>query len=248
MSRFLIFFIALVTLSECKKQPIVETKDKGPIYSMQQAFDFQYEAMEYFNKDARRAANAFLKAAEAYKQNGMKKDVGICLSNAAHLYEEQFANVDSALLLAQQGLDYSIEANDTLNKGHGYRYTGFLIGISSNNLTEAKNRIEKSKEFYALRYFDDAIAVADYDLARVYYKQKLYDLSEQKLKESTEHFKEKKVLQRIFNNNLFGLRLYQDSGNTKMYNQVKAENEFLSTNEKINDQLRQKFQEIINRK
>lgn len=248
MSKFLIVFIALIALTECKKQPIIETKDKGPIYSMQQAFDFQYEAMEYFNKDARRAANAFLKAAEAYKQNGMKKDVGICLSNVAHLYEEQFANIDSALLLAQQGLDYSIEANDTLNKGHGYRYTGFLIGISTNDVTEAKNRIEKSKEFYALRYFDDAIAVADYDLARVYYKQKQYDLSHQKLMESTQHFKEKKVVQRIFNNNLFGLRLYKESGNTKMYNQVKSENELLSTNDKISEQLKQKFQEIINSK
>ena len=99
-----------------------------------------------------------------------------------------------------------------------------------------------------MRYFDDAIAVADYDLARVYYKQKQYDLSGQKLMESTQLFKDKKVVQRIYNNNLFGLRLYKESGNTKMYNQVKSENELLSTNDKISEQLKQKFQEIINDK
>ena len=247
MTRFFLFLLSVFMFIECKKPPTSEEKIKEPIYSLQEAFDFQYEAMEYFNKDARRSATMFLKAAEAYKQNGMKKDVGICLSNAAHLYEEQFANIDSALLLAQQGLEYSIAANDTLNKGHGYRYTGFLIGISSNNIDEAISRIEKSKEFYSLRSFDDAIAVSDYDLARVYYKQKQYDLSEKLLQKSTNYFKEKQVLQRIFNNNLFGLRLYKESGNAKMYNQVKTENEFLSTNDKISEGLKQKFKEIINR-
>jgi tetratricopeptide (TPR) repeat protein len=243
-----IFTILLLTLSivACKKnQAQVENKNSSaPIYSFQDATKFQGEAMSVYNTNADMAARLFLKAAEAYIQNGYKKDAGICFSNAAHLYEESFNKLDSALLISKKGLEYSIMANDTANVGHGHRYTGFLLGMNG-KVKEGIAEIEKSYAFYNLRNNKDAVAVADYDMARVYFQGGFYKEAVKALTKSSDHFKAKMNLQRLFLNNIFAITLAKKSGDTNLLSQAKLENDNLINSGKISNILKSKYQEAL---
>lgn len=249
MLRAPLFILAsLFIFISCKKtveKTIVQNPNE-PIYSLQDGFDFQALAVNLFNKEPRKSADAFLKATSAFLQNNRVKDAGVCLGNAAHLYEEYFDNLDSALMLSKQGLEYSLKANDTFNIGHGHRYTGYLMGMTG-KMDEGVAEIEKSKPKYVLRNNKDAIAVADYDIARVYSKGGLYDKADLALTKSSEFFKEKMNLQRLFNNNIFGLELYKLSGNTKKYEMVKAENDQMIANGKISETLIDKYKKALNK-
>ncbi len=203
------------------RKKVADVTTNEHIYSLRDAFDLQGEAMKTFNTDPKTAADRFLRAAKAYTQNGYNKDAGICYGNAAHLYEENFNNVDSAFILSKLGLDYAIKANDTLNTGHGYRYSGYLMGLK-NRIEEGVTQIEKSKPFYILRKNKDAIAVADYDIARVYFAGKEYDKAIKYINASTAHFKNKMDVQRIFNNNLFALNLYKTISDKAAYDNAKS--------------------------
>ncbi len=242
---FILIFLAISLCFACNNQrKASDVKAKAHIYSLRDAFDFQGEAMKAYNTDTRKASDRFLRAATAYIQNGYNKDAGICYGNAAHLYEEHFNNIDSAFLLSKLGLEYAIKANDTLNTGHGYRYSGYLMGVK-NRIEEGITQIEKSKPFYALRNNKDAIAVADYDLARVYFMGKQYEKAMISFNKSTNHFKNKTDLQRIFNNNLFGLKMYKATGNKEAYEAVRFENENLIQSGKISEPLKAMYYEAI---
>jgi tetratricopeptide (TPR) repeat protein len=235
---FILFFLALSMCLACNNQKkAADVKQQGHIYSLRDAFDFQGEAMKAYNTNPKMASDRFLRAATAYVQNGYNKDAAICYGNAAHLYEEYLNNIDSAFLLSKLGLDYAIKANDTLNTGHGYRYTGYLMGVK-NNTAEGIAQIEKSKPFYTLRNNKDAIAVADYDIARVYFMGKQYEKAIKNFNQSTNHFKNKMDVQRIFNNNLFALKMYKTIGNTQAYNATKLENDNLILSGKISEALK----------
>lgn len=240
----LIFLLAFFAHTSCKKKVNLPPADNGPIYSLHDAFDFQKVAMAKFNTEPRIAADFFLKAATAYLQNAKRKDVGLCLSNASYLYEEQFNDLDSALILAKSGLEHSLHAKDTLSIGHGYRYVGYLMG-KHGQLEEGLATMDKSIPYYEFRKAKDAIAVVDYDKARIYHHNKQYENADKYLKLSTDYFKTNYKLQRIFNNNLFGLKLYKDSGNKAQYEVVKKENESLIQSGKIDQHLQNKFNEIL---
>jgi hypothetical protein len=246
MNKIILFLLISIALLACKNQKkateaVVNTE---AIYSLKDAFGFQSDAMKSYNTDPKSAAVSFSKAAIAYIQNGYNKDAGICYGNLAHIYEEQFNNIDSALIISKLCLEYAIKANDTLNTGHGYRYTGYLNGMK-NNLDEGVTQIEKSKPFYTLRNNKDAIAVADYDLARIYTHAKQYDKAIKSFNASTDHFKNKMNLQRIFNNNLFALKMYKESGNKAAYEVVKSENENLIQTGKISDAQKALYQKAL---
>ncbi len=245
MYKILLGFVIIFALS-CKNQKQATAalpKNNEPIYSLNDAFDFQGLAMKQFNAEPRNAMHNFIKAATAYIQNGKKKDAGICYGNAAHLYEEQLNNLDSAFMLSKLSLDYAIQSNDTLNTGHGYRYTGVLMGMK-NMTDEGIQQIEKSIPYYKLRRNNDAIAVAQCDMARVYFLGKKYDKASEALKNSTEYFKSKTNLQRIFNNNLLALELFKASGNKAGFDNAKFENENLIQSGKISEILKSKFTEL----
>lgn len=234
-----------MVLFACNNKKIAEeVKPKAHIYSLRDAFNLQGEAMKAFNTDPKVAADRFLRAATAYIQNGYNKDAGICYGNAAHLYEEQFNKIDSAFLLSKLGLEYAIKANDTLNTGHGYRYTGYLMGMK-NSIDEGVAQIQKSKPFYALRNNKDAIAVADYDIARVYFMGKQYDKAMKSFNASTDHFKNKMDVQRIFNNNLFALKMYKTTGNKAAYDAAKLENDNMIQSGGISETLKIKYYEAL---
>ncbi|MBK7789903.1 MAG: hypothetical protein IPJ54_15275 [Saprospiraceae bacterium] len=236
----LFFFIS------CKKNIPASQPEKEAIYSQYDAFDFQAEGMKTFNNEPEKSKTAFLKAAKAYLQNKMPKDAGICLGNVAHLYEEQFQKLDSALLLSQQSLDYALAANDTLNTSHGYRYTGYLTGILG-KVDEGIALIKKSYPYYEMMRNKDGIYVSMYDIARVYGENGRYTEATAVLNESTNHFKTKTNLQRIFNNNVYALKMYHASSNKSEFERVRLENESLIQTGKINPTLQQKYIDMLNK-
>lgn len=237
--------LSLFFISSCKKNIPASPPVKEAIYSRYDAFDFQAEGMKTFNTQPEQSKVAFLKAAQAYTQNKMPKDAGICLGNVAHLYEEQFQKLDSALLLSKQSLEYALESNDTLNTSHGYRYTGYLTGISG-KMEEGIDLIKKSYPYYEMMRNKDGIYVSMYDIARVYGENGKYTEAIAVLNESTNHFKTKTNLQRIFNNNVYALKLYHATSNKAGYESVRLENESLIQTGKINPALQQKYIDMLN--
>ncbi|HMS98294.1 MAG TPA: hypothetical protein PKA12_06085 [Saprospiraceae bacterium] len=237
--------LSLFLFISCKKNIPVSQPEKEAIYSQYDAFDFQAEGMKTFNTEPEKSKNAFLKAAKAYLQNKMQKDAGICLGNVAHLYEEQFQKPDSALLLSQQSLDYALASNDTLNTSHGYRYTGYLTGILG-KVDEGIDLIKKSYPYYEMMRNKDGIYVSMYDMARVYGENGRYEEATEVLNESTNHFKTKTNLQRIFNNNVYALKMYHATSNKKEFERVRQENESLIQTGKINPTLQQKYIDMLN--
>lgn len=234
----------LFFLFSCKKNIAPAPTSTEAIYSQYDAFDFQAEGMNLFNTQPEKAAPALLKASEAYLQNKMPKDAGICLGLVAHLYEEKFQKPDSALILSQKALDYALKSNDTLNTGHSYTYTGFLTGIQGNP-EKGIELIQKSFPYYELMRNKDGKAAARYDMARVYGENGRWAESLSALNESTAHFKEKTNLQRVFNNNVYALKIFKSTGNTSAYKMVVDENEYLIKTGKINPVLQQKYVDML---
>jgi hypothetical protein len=237
--------LSLFLFISCKKNIPTSPPEKEAIFSQYDAFDFQAEGMNTFNTEPEKSKTAFLKAAKAYLQNKMPKDAGICLGNVAHLYEERFQNLDSALLLSKQSLDYALASNDTLNTSHGYRYTGFLMGVMG-KVDEGIDLIKKSYPYYEMMRNKDGIYVSLYDMARVYGENGKNDEAIAALNESTNHFKTKTNLQRIFNNNVYALKLYHATSNKTEYERVRSENESLIQTGKINPALQQKYIDMLN--
>ncbi|MBK8700193.1 MAG: hypothetical protein IPN29_11945 [Saprospiraceae bacterium] len=243
--KYLVFFsFWVITVYGCKKTLAPVTPDKIPIYSLKEGYEFQQVGMDSFNTNARLSSMSLQKAAVAFLQNKNPKDAGVCLSTAAHLYEEKFSDIDSALLLSRQALNYALESNDTLNTGHSYRYSGFLTGMAG-NLGEGLSLIEKSIPYYMMMNEKDGIAVAKYDMARILGHNKQYAQSKEKLEESTLHFKSRINLQRIFNNNVYGLKLFKESNNPAEYERVKTENEYLIQSGKISPVLQKKYIDML---
>lgn len=239
-------FLGFMFLFACKKNIPDASAKKEAIYSQYDAFDFQAEGMKYFNTEPEKAAPAFLKAAQAYLQNKMEKDAGICLGNVAHLYEERFQKPDSALILSQKSLEYALATNDTLNTAHGYRYTGFLTGILG-NADAGIELIKKAFPYYEMMHNKDGLAVAQYDMARVYGENERWSESLASLNASTAYFKEKTNLQRVFNNNVYAMKIFKSSNNTGEYTRVVNENEYLIKTGKINPTLQQKYIDMLDK-
>ena len=234
----------LFFLFSCKKNIATAPTPKDAIYSQYDAFDLQAEGMNLFNTQPEKAAPAFLKAAEAYLQNKMPKDAGICLGLVAHLYQEKFQKPDSALILSQKALDYALQSNDTLNTGHSYSYTGFLTGILGNP-DKGIELINKSFPYYEMMRNKDGQAAARYDMARVYGENGKWAEAMSALNESTAHFKEKTNLQRVFNNNVYAMKIFKSTNNSSEYKRVVDENEYLIKTGKINPVLQQKYVDML---
>ena len=244
MNKILPLLILAFSLSSCKTEV---TKSSEQNTSTQIDVDsLEAEGFQLFQESPAKAISIFQQVSSIYLEEENHVKAGLTNLNIANIYDEYLGQPDSALHFANQSLSIWKSINDTLQQANLYKYTGLLKG-QLGNFEMAKQDIEKAIGFYKAVQFEQGIAVSQFNLARIYFEEGTMQESKVLHERALAYWKSMNDKNRIFTNNLFGVELYSKLGDKKKVKKLLRENYDLSKSITLNDFLKNKFKELVNK-
>jgi tetratricopeptide (TPR) repeat protein len=186
----------------------------------------------------------FKEVAMEYEKTENYKKAGFTNLNIANIYDEYIENIDSALVYSKKALKIWKTQNDTLQMANLYKYIGLLKG-KSDEIDEAKSDIQQAIMMYQKVGFEQGVAVSEFNLADVNFRNKDYEGSMDHLNNSTDFWKKKKDYTRIYTNNILGIRIYSATNNHKRVEALIEENIVIEQKTNINDFAKNMFDDLI---
>lgn len=240
--KLMLRLIALLfLLSYCACTPKKKTATPKPLVELE---SLEQEAFQLFQEQAGDAIPLFQQLAERYsaKENHLK--AGITYLNIANIYDEHLTELDSAVLYANRSLDIWKDLNDSLQQANIYKYRGRLQGRLGNFLV-AKSDIDMAMQLYKLLEYEEGLTVSKFNLADVLFQEGELAKSATLYEETIAFWRKKGNSQRVFTNNLFGIRLYRKMEEQTKVAQLITENQQIQKTTNIAPIVQQWFDELL---
>lgn len=168
----LIEFICLILLPCLLSSCAQSTQNHTPL-SIEQLDSLATEGIYAYAFAPEEALTKFIKAGQGYELQNQYEKAGDMFLNVAFLFEEKIINIDSARFYAGKSLKNHLVGSDSMKMANLYKYYGYMVGMTG-DIRNGKLNIEKAKEIYKRRDFDEGIAVCNFNLARLAIKEKTY--------------------------------------------------------------------------
>lgn len=226
--KYYIWFIALLLIA-CKEQTAEEINVPVQINvdSIEQA------AFNAYMDSPRQAATLFQHVAAEYSRRGNFKKSGQTNLNIAGIYEERLHDYPNALHYSKASLNDWKSANDTMQIANLYKYLGYVEGLNG-NFPKAKRDIQHALKLYSKLNFNQGTAVSNINMAKVLLMEKDFEEAERFYTRAVTFWREKGKLSRVFDNNLAGILIFQNTGEYEKVQSLIKENESILDQVKIN--------------
>jgi tetratricopeptide (TPR) repeat protein len=169
--------------------------------------ELEKKGFEIFQESPGEAIIFFKQAAVIHEKNEHVKKAGITNLNIANIFDEYLEKTDSALVYSEKALEIWKRHYDTLQMANLYKYIGLLKG-KSGKIDEAKSDIQQAIMMYQKVGFGQGVAVSEFNLADVYFRDKNFTEAEALFVKSKDFWNGNGDLGRIFTNNILGIKIY----------------------------------------
>lgn len=214
------------------------------LVEVQSVEELEKSGFQAFQEAPQKAIPIFKQVATKYEEQKNLKKAGQTNLNIANIYDEYSNEIDSALLYSHKSLKNWETRNDTLQIANLHKYIGLLKG-KVGNFEEGKLSILEAIELYKAQGFKQGIAVSEFNLADLYFRQNKFEESELLLTKSIEFWKEQGQFSRVFTNNLLGIKLYDKIGKKEEVQKLIEENMEIKNKNKLNDFIENQFEKLI---
>jgi tetratricopeptide (TPR) repeat protein len=187
--------------------------------------------MKFYDTDPDSALLRFKKAAYFYGLADRKKKETQCFQNIAFIYDESLNDPENAVLYAQKALDNWKMLHQSIEIANMLKYVGFLRGLTG-DFDRAKQDVRQAINMYSLMEFEDGLAVALLNMARVYRLEHQTDSCIIFAIQAKEKWKKNNNVSRIFNLNNDLLEAYLFVKDlTQCKNLIAENNQYMGLNE-----------------
>jgi tetratricopeptide (TPR) repeat protein len=178
-------------------------------------------AGNFYNSDKALSIKVFRKASDCYLENGYTADASFCFLNISTLYDEMGKQLENAILFANLSMAVNL---DSMHQANINKYLGLLHG-KNGAYYQSSMYFSNAIRLYKILKFEPGLHVTYFDIAQVRYLQKDYVTCQDYLTKSINFWETKNVQQRVFVNNILGIRLGIATDNVKSARQCISENE-----------------------
>lgn len=240
MKRIFYLLMLGVFSTFCQNIPTEEKSDNSTPSNPR---ELEEQAYSIFQDQPDKAIELLQKAGEIYLEDKNYPKTAITFLNVANIYDEYLEKPDSALLFANQSLSAWQQINETMQIANLYKYKGLLLG-KTGAFDLAKLEIEKAINLYETLGFDQGIAVSQFNLANVYFEQNNFTESITLFELATNFWKSQNKQDRVFINNLFGIKLYAKVGNQESVQDLIQQNNLIMPSISLNAKLIDEFEAL----
>ena len=202
------------------------------------------KGFEVFRESPEEAIRIFKKVAIKHENHENFNKAGITNLNIANIYDEYLERMDSALVYSEKALEIWKTQNDTLQMANLYKYIGLVKG-KLGGIDEAKSDIRQAIMMYQKAEFEQGVAVSEFNLAEVYFREKNYTESEALFVKSKNFWKGKGDLGRVFTNNILGIKIYNVVGDKDKVEKLIEENKVITNQTGLDEFIITKFNELV---
>lgn len=239
----LLFLLSFsVFLTGCKTDPQDESFSTSS--TEVSAIENEGKGLKIYQTSPRSAIHYFKLAAAEFEREGNFKKAGITNLNIANIYDEHLYSTDSALIFSSKSLEIWKSLNDTLQMANLYKYVGLLKG-RNREIVEGINHILNAIELYKEKSFTSGLAVSYINLSELQLIKGDYHESERLFLESNDIWNERGNLSRRYSNNILGIKIYQNIGDTIKMRLLIQENIDIMNNYTMDTFAVKKFNEVI---
>jgi len=231
-----------MVLISCNSESINANKEQ--LIEVKSVEELEKDGFEMLKDFPQKAIPIFKQVAISYENQNNLKKAGQTNLNIASIYDEHSNKLDSALIYSNKSLEIWKRKNDTLQIANLYKYVGLLNG-KAEKFEEAKSFISQAIKLYQDKGFEQGIAVSEFNLADVYFREKKFQESELLFNKATEFWRRKGSFSRVFTNNILGIRIYENLGKKNAVQQLINENIEIKNQNKLNGYIKNKFDELI---
>ena len=157
------------------------------------------------------AVSLFLDAAEIHEMNDSLAQAAIALLNAANIEDEFLENYETASMHAARSRAHWERLDNQMEVANLLKYCGFLSGMLG-EFGHAKIQLSEAKLIYKELGYKPGQVVCDFNLAKVYFEQGLYDESMLSLVKAQAYWIKVGDSARLEIANRFGQELYEAAG------------------------------------
>jgi len=237
-----IWIILIVVSISCNSDS--NNKKSEEITDLNSIEKLEKNGFQIFQESPQKAISIFKQVAINYEKQKNLKKAGLVNLNIANIYDEYSNEIDSALIYSNKSLKIWERQDDTLQIANLYKYIGLLKG-KRGEFKEAKLSILKAIKLYTEKEFEQGVAVSEFNLADLYFREKEFKECELLLNKSIEFWKKNGDYNRVFTNNILGIKLYSKIGNDSKVQKLIKENIEIRKENKLNDFIKNKFNELI---
>jgi tetratricopeptide (TPR) repeat protein len=220
-----------------------ENKSRSAERTLPSIQELEQKAFSLYQENPEEAVPYFKELAQRCKEDGITDKAAITYLNTANIFDEHLAEKDSALLYAEISLGLWQERKDSLQQANLYKYVGLLKG-QTGKLDEGIEDLQKAIFFYRILGFPEGLAVAERNLAKVFFLQKEYAKTKALLSKSTHFWRQKGDQGRVFGNNLLGIELYRVLGEKAKEQRLLIENRTILESSDIPPIMENRFLEL----
>jgi tetratricopeptide (TPR) repeat protein len=155
---------------------LVACNEATPPKELRSAQSLIRQAFDTLATDPPSAVGLFLDAAEIHEMNDSLPQAAIALLNAANIEDEFLENYETARMHAKRSLAHWETLDNQMEVANLLKYCGFLSGMLG-EFVQAKIQISEAKLIYVELGYEPGQVVCDFNLAKVYLEQGLFDES-----------------------------------------------------------------------
>lgn len=171
------------------------------------------------------AKDELLLAADCYKINQNAAQAGFAYLNIATIHDEGLINIDSTLRYIQ----LSLNANkDSMHQANILKYQGLILS-KQGKFVEGLEKIDRSKNLFAMLGFEPGVYVAEFDKAHLYYNMTNYKACKISIDDVRRYLLAKNKMERLFLLNLLEIKwAYAVQNSESISNTIKENEKILS--------------------
>lgn len=235
--RLSIILLLLVSCNETPRKQTVYKSDSLNIDSLERI------AFNTYDGEPLKAIELYKKVADNYKTQDNNQKSGQTNLNIAGIYEEKLSNFTKALIYSKKSLEDWTLARDSMQMANLYKYIGYLEGLNK-NFEKAEEDIQTAIHMYEKMNFQQGIAVSHINMSKVQIQKSNFEEAKKYYYLSKDYWRMQGNNSRIFDNNLVGIRIFQNTNQVEEVSNLIKENEFILKGEEINKFLIDKFKAI----